>query len=438
MCELLRHICIKVLRYNELFEIMKQKYKILWLCNLAFSNEKLTSTGGWLQPLAEMLQRSGQVEIFNVTSSDVKDIQINECNGIKQWVLPFYKNRLNLQIASHKMCQAVQQIVEEVQPDLVHIWGTENIWVSIYAQGYIKTKTFVDIQGILSSYYYYYYGGLRFTELLKTIHLKELANPWCSLPYQKRSFKKRGEVEIDCLKKFKYISYQSDWVKRQISLINPSAIFFRTKIMLREAFYSAEPWKYKDNSDTPKIFSTASGSISYKGFHILLRAVGVLKERYPHVQLRIAGQMKGRLLKSGYTIYLEHLIKKLGLQENVVFLGSLNESQIVKELQGADATVIPSFVETYCLAFAESMLIGTPTVVSYAGAMPELANHGEECLFYNSMDFQSCAYYLDQLIKDKALAEKLSVNGRKRRLIENDKNLVVNTQLDIYRSLIEE
>ena len=113
------------------------------------------------------------------------------------------------------------------------------------------------------------------------------------------------------------------------------------------------------------------------------------------------------------------------------------ENQIVEELQYADVTVIPSFVETYCLAFAESMLIGTPTVVSYTGAMPELADHGEECLFYNSMDFLSCAYYVDQLVRNKALAEKLSANGRKRRLQENDRELVVNTQLDIYHKIIE-
>lgn len=415
-----------------------QKYKILWLCNLPFTNEKLTSTGGWLQPLAEMLQASGKVDIYNVTSGAVSTVQVSECHGIRQWILPQNKKRFHSQVASRKMCENVQRIIEEVKPDLVHVWGTESIWVSVYAQGYIKAKAFVDIQGILSSYYYYYYGGLRFLDVLRSFRCMEIARPWTSLIYQKYSFKRRGKVETECLKSFRYISYQAEWVKRQLIWINPSAEFLKTRIMLRDAFYHAEPWKFRGNIDAPKIFSTASGSISYKGFHVLLRALGLLKERYPNIQLRIAGRMKGRFLKSGYTIYLEKLIKKLGIQENVIFLGSLNENQIVDELQNADVTVIPSFVETYCLAFAESMLIGTPTVVSDTGAMPELADHGEECLFYNSMDFQSCAYYVDQLIKDKALAEKLSVNGRKRRLQENDPQLVVDTQLKIYKRLLED
>lgn len=414
-----------------------QKYKILWLCNLPFTNEMLTSTGGWLQPLAEMLQASGKVEIFNVTSGAVPEVQVSNCNGIRQWILPHNRNRFHSQVASKRFCEQVARIEEEVKPDLVHIWGTESVWVSVYAQGYIKARAFVDIQGILSSsYYYYYYGGLRFTELLRSIGLKELIWPRASLACQKYSFKRRGKVELSCLKKFRFISYQSEWVRRELALTCPDAEFLKTKIMLRASFYDAAPWQYKGRTDAPHIFSTASGSISYKGFHILLRAVGWLKEKYPDVQLRIAGRMKGRIMTSGYTKYLTSLIRELGLQENVVFLGSLNEHQIVKELQDADVTVIPSFVETYCLAFAESMMVGTPTIASYAGAMPELAEDGKEAFFYNSMDFISCAYYIDRLVTDQALAESLSAAGRAKRLIENNRDSVLQTQLDIYQEII--
>ena len=77
---------------------------------MPFSHEKLTSTGGWLQPLAEMLQASGKVQIFNVTSCNVKEVIVDECNGIKQWVLPLNKNRFHSQIASKSFCEQVAQI----------------------------------------------------------------------------------------------------------------------------------------------------------------------------------------------------------------------------------------------------------------------------------------------------------------------------------------
>ena len=137
-------------------------------------------------------------------------------------------------------------------------------------------------------------------------------------------------------------------------------------------------------------------------------------------------------------IYLKKLIiKKYGLQKNVIYLGSLDENQIITHLQEANACVIPSFIETYCLAFAESMIVGTPTIASFAGAMPELAENGEEALFYNSMDYYSCAALIDKVIQDKKLAEHLSEKGRIRRMRENDITAVVSRQIEIYKEVLE-
>lgn len=96
------------------------------------------------------------------------------------------------------------------------------------------------------------------------------------------------------------------------------------------------------------------------------------------------------------------------MQENVIYLGSLDENQIITHLQEANACVIPSFIETYCLAFAESMIVGTPTIASFAGAMPELAENGKEALFYNSVDYYTCAALIDKVLQNRGLAEKLS------------------------------
>lgn len=411
--------------------------KILWLCNVKFIEEKIKTTASWLQPLAELLQASGQVSIFNVTIGNVNEIQHVNYKGIEQWIIPNFRTSGYGQIPSRKFCKALSEIENKINPDLVHIWGTENVWASAYAQGAIKAKTFIDIQGILSSSYYYYYGGMTFKNILQSIYLKEILMPWRTLFHKKEVFKQRGKIEIECLKKFKYISYQSEWVKNHLSFINPTATYLPTKILLRDSFYTASPWTYKDYGNSPIIFSTASGAIPYKGIHILLRSIRLLKDIYPNIQLRVAGNMKiGNRLLDGYSIYLKKLIKKLGIENNVILLGPIDETQIVRELQNVNVCVIPSFVETYCLAFAESMMIGVPTIASFTGAMPELGQHGKECLFYNPIDFQTCAHYMDLLIKNKELAEYLSQNGRAKRLIENKRESVLQTQLDNYMKII--
>ena len=143
------------------------------------------------------------------------------------------------------------------------------------------------------------------------------------------------------------------------------------------------------------------------------------------------------MLLDGYSIYIKKLIKNLGLESNVHYLGPIDDTQIIKELQLCSVCVIPSFIETYCLAFAEAMIIGTPTIASYAGAMPELAEHKKEALFYNSIDYYTAASYIDILIQNKNLAEFLSSNSRERRMRENNPQSVINQQLDIYNKIIQ-
>ena len=408
--------------------------KVLWLSNIAFSSEKLRATASWLQPMAEQLAKT--IDVVNVTDGNVDNPSEYYFNKIKQWVIPAKFSSYG-QEASLETCQVVNKIIEDENPDLVHLWGTEKFWASIYRKGYIKKPTILDIQGLLAPYTEYYYGGLSLSEILRSIHLKEILMPWRTLFHKKEVFRRRGEMETSNIKSFKYIAYQSQWVKNYLSFINPEAKLFPTKIMLRQGFYDSQKWQWKQVDEAPVVFSTCSAAVSYKGMHIIIKAVALLKRRYPKIKLKLAGNINvGNKLLDGYSVFLKKLIDKYGLQDNIVYLGSLDEYQIISHLQEADVCVIPSFIETYCLAFAESMIVGTPTIASFAGAMPELAENGKEALFYNSVDYYTCASLIDKVLQDKELAERLSEKGRARRMQENYVLGVVNAQLDIYNKIL--
>jgi glycosyltransferase involved in cell wall biosynthesis len=375
---------------------------------------------------------------MNISLGNVNQVVRQDWSGIKQWIIPKDQSITNAHTASKNVCQIVASITNQESPDLVHIWGTESIWSSIKKQGYIKPKAVLDIQGLLFAYTDYYYGGLTLKEILQSIYLKEILMPWRTLFGKKKVFYRRGKTEIDCLGSFDYIAYQSKWVKDQLQyVLKPNSNIYPTKIMLRPAFYNSDRWEYKTPNNDPVIFSSCSAAVTYKGLHVLLKAIALLKKKYPKVQLHIAGNINvGNKLKDGYSIFLTRLIRKLDLESNVVLVGALNENQIIDELTTANVCVVPSFVETYCLAFAEAMMVGIPTVVSFAGAMPELAEHYEEALFYNSLDYVVCANSIDELIQNKVLAEKLSTNSRARRLRENNENDVIETQISIYKNII--
>ena len=412
--------------------------KILWISNKIFSGDKCKETASWLQPLAKALEDSKKVHIVNVSTGDVKEPQAITINGIKQWIIPNYKTSHFGHQASPALCKCVADIINSENPDLVHIWGTEKCWVSIYRQGYIQQKTLLDIQGLLFVIEKFYYGGLTFSERLKCIHAKEILMPWRTIANKKRIFKERGRWEQLDLRSVKYISYQSEWVKHHIQYLNNSATYFPTKIMLRDEFYKSEQWTFKSVGNSPVIFSFCSYANTYKGMHVVIKIAHALKIKYPNVRFRLAGNLKiGKILLDGYSIFLMRLIKQYGLQDNIEFLGPLSASELVQELRNANACIISSFIETYCLAFAESMMVGCPTICSSAGAMPELADHEEEALFYTSLDHVQAAALVDRVLQDRDLAERISRNGRQRRLRENDKQEVIDTQLHIYKSILE-
>ena len=414
--------------------------KILWLCNTRFSNKDVSGTGSWLQPLAEAVNNTEGYEVVNFTVAACSQFSKESVNGMTQYIAPLRSVR-KLQ-SERKWIKETGKYVRDVEikeePDIVQIWGTEGIWAQIYLQGGIQTKCFIDIQGLKFEIERYYLADLRTPELKQFLSLNDLKAPWRFWMYKKYQFKIQGKVERKFLVSMKDISVQSEWVENQIKAISPNANIYHTKIMLRPPFYNSRGWEWRECGETPILFTSSSGSRTYKGLHILLHTLAVLKKTYPKAQLRVAGSfMRNSTFGfEGFERYIDKLIDKLDVRSNVIFVGVLNANQIIEELLNANVCVVPSFIESYCLGLAEAMMIGTPCVVSYAGAMPCIAKCGEEALFYNSQDYATAAALVMRVLNDKSLAKSLSINARNHRMRDNNPQDVLSTQLDIYKMIL--
>jgi glycosyltransferase involved in cell wall biosynthesis len=217
--------------------------------------------------------------------------------------------------------------------------------------------------------------------------------------------------------------------------MNPKANIYRTDIILRKQFYKAAKWKWHTN--TQIIFTSSSGSNIYKGLHVVFRAFSILATVYPKLVLHVAGAIKyDSILQDGYTTWLLRLAKQLNIEDRIVWLGPLDEMEMIDQLQQASVCVIPSFIETYCVALAEAMMIGTPCVVSFAGAMPELAVHRSSALFFPIDDASVCNTHIDTILSDETFASQMSLEAIKTVAIRNNPEKILNLQLDIYEQVI--
>lgn len=86
-----------------------------------------------------------------------------------------------------------------------------------------------------------------------------------------------------------------------------------------------------------------------------------------HYQLKEINREPFRLFIAGNGVYkdeLEALVKDLGLEQEVIFLGLLNVEEMTSFYVAMNVVVLPSLHEAFGLVFIEAISLGTPTLVS--------------------------------------------------------------------------
>lgn len=142
-----------------------------------------------------------------------------------------------------------------------------------------------------------------------------------------------------------------------------------------------------------------------KAQDIAIRAVDILKERMPEIELRIVGRGD-----ETYADYLERLAAELGVSDRVVFCGY--QSDIRGYLDDAKAVLIPSVLESFGRVAIEAMAAGVPVIASDAYALREIVVDGYNGFLVPPNSPGEMADRLLLLHDDPQLHETLRENAR--------------------------
>jgi glycosyltransferase involved in cell wall biosynthesis len=148
----------------------------------------------------------------------------------------------------------------------------------------------------------------------------------------------------------------------------------------------------------------------WKGHFELLRALALVKRKYPNVRLAVVGS--DYPADSGTTHMLKEHARELGIAENVVFIGQ--RSDVALLLAACDVFSLPSFEEPFGLVFAEAMAMKRPVVALTNGGTPEVVEHGKCGLLSPPGDIDALAANLLRLLGDPALCTQFGEYGRSR------------------------
>ncbi len=383
--------------------------KVLWIVNnpLAVIRNELGLSngygGGWLDGLLKYMEPMEEVELSIASPYDTDRIRKIEKNGTAFYLVPGgYKSR-----DAYSSCYdaAWDEVVNQlVQPDLIHIHGTEfaHVLNVIKVSGGIKKV--VSIQGLISEYWKYYYYGVDRRELRRSLTLKDYLRG-TSVKSQQEKMRLQSLNEIEIIKSVDYIFGRTEWDRIHTNLINEKAQYLYAGEILRESFYGAEKWRPSQCVKNRILVSQATYPI--KGLHILIDALGIMKKRGYEFELCIAGtsifngDFRNNIKDSNYARYLKKQIRRNKLENMITILGILDEQEMVQELLKANVFVCSSAIENSPNSVGEAMLLGVPLLASFVGGIPSMLKDSRQ--LYDGVDSGVLAGKLIEVLEDEAL-----------------------------------
>lgn len=311
--------------------------------------------------------------VIVTTNQNKKRIQKEQKNGIKIYRLPVLFTLSNTPINPFWYIQ-IKKIIQKEKPALINAHmpvpfmadvtalACNNVpFVLTYHSGsMIKKNFFAD-----APIFIYEYIFLKYT-------LKKAELIICCSDY----------IKDDFLKEY----------KNKAITINPGV----------DALY-----KYAGKISDRKIIlfvATLTKSQRYKGLTYLLQALVTVKRLLEDVRLFVVGD--GNALPD-----YRKLVAQLGLNNDVVFTGSLRGRKLIKMFKKARVLVLPSLNESFGMVLIEAMAQSIPVIGTNIGGIPYIITHGKDGFLVPPKNAKALARAIKRILTDSNLAKSMGEEG---------------------------
>ena len=411
--------------------------KVLWFSNTpaAAYNGIIKGTGSWLESLDSAIQRKVDLHIAYIYP--YKQDSFN--NGfttyhplypgslvvklLKSRFLPFFRNDMD---------KVYIKLIEEINPDIIHIHGSENDFHNIVDK--TKIPIVMSIQGNITVYAYKYLSGFHGQYLStpkKPISFQSLILGRDSFKNGLKRMNRLARIEQRNLFNIKYIIGRTDWDYRITRVLSPNSDYYIGNEILRSSFYKIK-WQNKDFSGLIKIHTT-NGDNYYKGFEDVCLALSLLNSLGYNIEWTVAGISENSTINRISKKYLKDKYPHKGLK----LLGSLDEIMLCNILKDTNIYVMPSHIENSPNNLCEAMIMGIPCIATHAGGTASILKDREEGLIIQDGDPWAMAGAVIELINNPEQAISYGNNARKKALVRHDRDIIVKTLIDIYQDIIE-
>lgn len=398
---------------------------------------------GWMQSQLDALKEFyGSTNEFFVLASDKRPCDIQLANVHHQSFgkgLATYGRNIPPEIELE-----VKNAIEIFNPDIIHIHGTEFFYGRMCKSVYCGKPVVVSLQGILQGYAPFVSGLLTHREVFKDqFNLRRLIYGSTMFKTQDEWMSRRVSQEECVFKAHLSFMGRTDWDKSWLTALNPFARYHFVNETLRHEFYG-DIRRVRSKIRPHSIYCSAAAGYPLKGAHFLLRAVALLKSKYPDIQVRICAAerlttrltLMSMLKMDQYTSYLRRLIHSLGVERNVVGLSRLTALDVAQELSKAELFVLPSLCENSPNSLGEAQLIGTPAIATFVGGTPSVLRDGVDGRLVPAGDPAVLADMIDWFFSNPEEADLYAQSARSAALVRHDPHLNAQATMKAYEATI--
>lgn len=420
--------------------------KVLWICNRAIPvaakhlHIDCGNKEGWLAGLSEKLLSLKEENLELGICFPLNDRpNLNERCEVA--VYTFAEDPVRFELYDEALEGRFREIFEDFKPDVIHIFGTEYSHTLAACLAFEKKeKILVGIQGLCSVYAEHYFDGLP-ENVINGNTLRDFLKK-DNIAEQKAKFEERGRHEIKALSLTGNVTGRTDWDRHYTGVFAPDAEYHFMNETLRSNFYEGA-WKF-ENCEEYSIF-VSQGDYPIKGLHVLLEAFPSVLKKYPKARLYVAGNritgeesLKKKILIGSYGKWINKLLKKGGIKDKVIFLGSLNAEEMKERYLKSNLYLSPSMMENSPNSVGEAMILGMPVVSSDVGGVTNLLSDKEEGFVYPSLDKEALV---------NSICDAFALNGSERqkemgKAAARHANITHNPEnncrrlLEIYREIV--
>lgn len=413
--------------------------KVLWFSNTPansdeFLNKELKGTGGWLKSLDFVLQEKVDLHIAFYSNDKTDNFKY-----LKTSYYPIHKgagkfidkvsDRFLTKIMFREDVNKYLQIINDVNPDLIHVHGTELPFGFI--QEKINIPVVISIQGNITVYKHKYFSGIEKRHLGWFDNVIQIIISNNSFLKNFKRFELWESGEQDILRECKYIIGRTDWDFRISRIFAPKSEYFYVSEILRDSFYVNKNIEKKNNKF---IISTTNGNTLYKGFETLCYALSILNHTdIDNLEWRVAG------IKETDSI-VKLTKKKMGKNyptKNLILLGSLNEEQLHFNLLETNLYVMTSHIENSPNNLSEAMITGIPCIATFAGGTGSLIDNNVNGVLIQDGDPWVMAGAILEMKSNEIKMKEMGGKARLTALNRHKSTQIVEDLLTVYREIIE-